>query len=130
METIILAAFAFIVGYSLGTKLTRAVLHRVFGEILSELNISQEQLQRFADKHDLKLVPVEVNEDGEEEVIVEVVIEEHNGHLYAFRKEDNKFLGQGSDREALLERLKEEFTGTVKMVVKEADGAHHIKQTS
>ena len=39
---------------------------------------------------------------------VNVYIEEHQGNLYAWRKRDHKFLGQGADIDALFERLHED----------------------
>lgn len=39
---------------------------------------------------------------------VHITIEEHQGWLYAWRKKDGKFMGQGPDMEALFERLQED----------------------
>jgi hypothetical protein len=39
---------------------------------------------------------------------VHITIEEHQGWLYAWRKKDGSFMGQGADVEELFERLKED----------------------
>lgn len=126
----ILAAVGFIVGWIMGAKITRAIMQRVFAEVLGDLNINADNLKALAEKYGMKVTKVEVDENGEEQEVVEVKIEEHHGQLYAFRKDTDKFLGQGANREELIERLKHEFSGTVKMIVREADGAELIKQTS
>jgi hypothetical protein len=127
----ILAAVGFIVGWIVGAKFTRAILQRVFSEILNDLNIGPDNLRSLAEKYGMKVAKIESDETtGEEHEIVEVKIEEHHGQLYAFRKDTDKFLGQGANREELIERLKHEFSGTVKMIIREADGAELIRQPS
>ena len=46
----------------------------------------------------------------QEEIIkkVHITIEEHQGWLYAWRKKDGSFMGQGADIEELFERLRED----------------------
>jgi hypothetical protein len=39
---------------------------------------------------------------------VHITIEEHQGWLYAWRKKDGSFMGQGADIEGLFERLRED----------------------
>lgn len=120
----------FALGWSIGAKVTRAIMQRVFSEVLNDLNINADNLKALAEKYGMKVTKVESNEAGEEHEVVEVKIEEHHGQLYAFRKDTDKFLGQGANREELIERLKHEFSGTVNMIVREADGAELIRQTS
>lgn len=131
MESYIFAAVGFIVGWIVGAKFTRAILQRVFAEMLNDLNIGPDNLRSLAEKYGMKVTKIESDETtGEAHEVVEVKIEEHHGHLYAFRKDTNKFLGQGANREELIERLKHEFSGTVKMIVRDTDGADLIRQTS
>lgn len=131
MELIILAVIGFAVGWAIGASITRVLLSRVFADMLKDLNVGTDQLRSYAEKNGLKFEKIETKDNGEEsEVIVNVKIEEHHGCLYAFRKDDDKFLGQGSTREELIERISHEFSGTIRMVVAKEDGADLIKQTS
>lgn len=131
MEHIILAIIGFAIGWSIGAVVTRNILQRVFGEILKDLKIGPENLKPLAEKYNMKMTKIEKDEETEEEMeVVEVKIEEHHGSLYAFRKDNDKFLGQGNNREELIERLRYEFSGTVKMVVNKDDGADLIKLPS
>ena len=130
MEEYIIAIVCFALGWSLGSRVTRLILQRVFSEVLKDLNIGPDNLRSLADKYGMNMTKIETDDKGEDVEVVEVKIEEHHGQLYAFRKDTDKFLGQGATREELIERLKHEFSGTVKMIVREADGAELIKQTS
>lgn len=130
IETITYIAF-FAVGWALGSKVTRAILERVFSEILKDLNIGPDNLKPLAAKYNMKMTKIEKDEETNEDLeVVEVKIEEHQGSLYAFRKDNDKFLGQGHNREELIDRIAHEFSGTVKMVVSKEDGADLINQNS
>ena len=130
MEEYIIAIVCFALGWSLGSRVTRLILQRVFSEVLKDLNIGPDNLRSLADKYGMNMTKIETDDKGEDVEVVEVKIEEHHGQLYAFRKDTDKFLGQCATREEFIERLKHEFSGTVKMIVREADGADLIKQTS
>lgn len=120
----------FALGWILGSKLTQALLGRVFAEILKDLDVDANKLKGLAKKYGMNVTKVEADNQSQEQEVVEVKIEEHHGQLYAFRKDTDKFLGQGSNREELVERLKTQFAGTITLIVREADGADLIKQTS
>ena len=131
MELAILFILGFAIGWSLSARVNRELMGRAFAEILKDLNINETNLKSLATKYGMKVTKVEKDEATNEEMeVVEVKIEKHHGSLYAFRKDNDKFLGQGENREELIERLKHEFSGTVKMIVREADGADLIKQHS
>lgn len=131
MELAILFILGFAIGWSLSSRVNRELMGRAFAEILKDLNVNETNLKSLATKYGMKVTKVEKDEATEEEVeVVEVKIEKHHGSLYAFRKDNDKFLGQGENREELIERLKHEFSGTVKMIVREADGADLIKLPS
>jgi hypothetical protein len=49
-------------------------------------------------------------------------VEQHQGHLYAWRKSDHKFLGQGADRDSLFKRLSEDVQGMVVYLCDVEDG--------
>jgi hypothetical protein len=54
-------------------------------------------------------------------------LEQHLGQLYAYRKDTEEFLGQGSDREQLINAIKARFTERTTVIIKEQDGAELIK---
>ena len=130
IDILTLVAF-FAVGWFIGAKVTTYLLGQAFKSILEDLDINADHLKKLAGKYGMKLAKIEKDEvTGEEHEVVEVKIEQHHGELYAFRKADDKFLGQGATREELIERLKHHFSGTITMVVRESDGAELIKLPS
>jgi hypothetical protein len=124
MEFLIFLA-GMVIGGFFGAKISTVFHVLAFRNILKELGISDSQLKKLAESNGLK-IDSEPEQEPQEE-ICEVRIEQHSGILYAFRKEDDKFLGQGKDRDTLIERLKSEFAGNAKLVIREEDGADLIK---
>ena len=101
-----------------------------FREILRDLGVTESQLRRLAEKNDIK-IPTENPRDsitGEITVTpIEIKIEQVGDVLYAYRLDNDKFLGQGTDREALIQRLTENLTN-VRLIVAEEHGAGLIKK--
>jgi hypothetical protein len=118
----------FFLGFGLGwfiaSRITTALHLTSFGKILKELGVSNQQLRKLRDTADLEL------DDAvdEPETVCEIKIEQHGDQLYAYRKEDDHFLGQGTDRDSLIARISKEFSGQVRLIIREEDGAEHIKQ--
>jgi hypothetical protein len=113
MIEIILALLA---GIWIGRTVTNALNQMVFKQILEELKVTDKDLIKLRDQ-----------DHEEDDAIVEIKLEQHQGQLYAFRKDNDQFLGQGSDREQLIERLKASFAGETTVIVREEDGADLIK---
>lgn len=100
-----------------------------FREILRDLGVTEDQLRRLAEKNDIP-VPTENPRDsitGEVTLTpLEVRIEEVEGTLYAYRLDNDQFLGQGVDRDQLIKRLTENLTN-VRIIVAEEHGAGYLK---
>lgn len=122
----ILFLLGFVVGCVLGGKVATAIHLMSFKKIMEELDISEQQLKKLAVANGIDL-PENDSETTELEVC-EVRIEQHQGQLYAYRKDNNHFLGQGADRDSLIERLKQQFQKDTKLVITEEDGAKYITQ--
>ena len=112
----------FIIGWFLASRIMTALHLSSFKKILEDLGVTNQQLLKLRDTIDLEL------DDAEPETVCEIKIEQHGNQLYAYRKEDDHFLGQGTDRESLIERISKEFSGQVRLIIREEDGAEHIKQ--
>ena len=96
----------------------------MIGDILARAGVTPERLQTM-----MAEMKEELGEELDESEFpkVEIKIEQHNNTLYAFRKDNDQFLGQGADRETLLKTIAEKFTN-VTLVVAEADGAALVKE--
>ena len=96
----------------------------MLGDILARAGVTPERLQAM-----MAEMKEELGEDLDPSEFpkVEIKIEKHNDTLYAFRKDNDQFLGQGADRETLIETIAQKFTN-VTLVVAEADGAALVKE--
>jgi hypothetical protein len=123
--TLLLAGMAFYAGWRLATIWYQTV----FKKILDDLGVTDQQLRKLT--NNLAGDETETEVDGEtiKLKIMEIKIEEHQGTLYAYKLEDDKFLGQGQSREDLLESLKANLTN-VKLIISEENGSGYIKPTS
>lgn len=112
---------ALLVGIWIGKTVTNAWNHLTFREILKDLGVSQQDLRRILRDKELALEP---GRDGPE--IVEIKLEQHQGQIYAYRKDDDTFLGQGSDTQSLIARLNETLK-PCRVIVHKEDGAELLK---
>jgi hypothetical protein len=117
MDTIALVIFGFIVGYLMGKAVANWTNTLAFREILKDLGIKDSDIQKLRESPD--------NDDLDQ---LEVKIEQHQGQLYAFRLDNDQFLGQGASREELIESLKGKLNN-VRVIVSEEHGAKLIQNT-
>ena len=122
----ILFLVGFVAGWALGSKITEMIHVISFKKIMEDLDISDQQLKKLAQRNGLDLP--ENDSETNELVVCEIRIEQHQGQLYAYRKSDDHFLGQGTDKDTLIKRLKQQFQKDTKLVITEEDGAKYIAQ--
>ena len=113
LEFILVFALGAVIGWRINDSMTRTV----WLEILKDLGVTDQQLKELARK---KGLPVDDSAaDSEPELAsIPVKIEQHQGQLYAFRSDNDQFLGQGTDRDALIESIRSKMTN-VKLIVSE-----------
>lgn len=115
----------FALGCWIGSAVRGAWMALSFREILRDLGVTESQLRRLAEKNDIQ-IPTENPKDsitGEITLTpMEIRLEQHHGQIYAYRLDNNQFLGQGPDRDALIQRLTENLTN-VRVIVSEKNGA-------
>lgn len=121
MESIIELCIVFMLGWYVGSRVTAAFQLNAFKQILQDLGVKNKDLRAMARNNGLDL--------PEEPAAVpmtehEIVIEKHGDELYAFRVDNNEFLGQGPDRDSLVKRIAERYSNT-RFTIKE--GAEHVK---
>jgi hypothetical protein len=92
MEILIVVG-AVIVGFSLGWNLRERVAVIKANKILAEIERQVEQ------------------DDSADEEIVKITIEKDNDILFAYHKENSKFITQAKDRNELEEKLAQLFPG-------------------
>jgi hypothetical protein len=123
METILNFLIVAGIGWWAGSAWTAMVLRSGFQKILKELGVTDQQMIKLARDNG---IGVESSADEPELTAVEIKLEQHLGVIYAYRLKDNQFLGQGSDRDELIESLKKNLAN-VRLIIAEEHGAKLIK---
>jgi hypothetical protein len=130
MELLIAILIAFAFGWYAGSWVTTHLLALSFRQILNDLGVKNEQLRKLALDVGLELPAVNQNTaDGDQLTPVEVTIEQHQGVLYAYRKDNQQFLGQGTDRAGLIESISKRMTD-VRLIIDTADGADLLQKNN
>lgn len=118
----------FSLGWWAGSKLTAALHRSIMRDLLTELGVTPDQLRKVQDRMRKSLGLDEAPEAAADEPdhdVVKIKIEKHHDTLYAFRKDNDQFLGQGTTIEGLIERMGEKLRNT-RCVVEKEDGAELI----
>ena len=130
IEVVILCAVVGVVSGWVGWKASARFHEGIFSEMLDRLDVSEEQLKAMvktmAEEVGLELTPQE--QDAVKGNEIHIRIEQDGTQLYAYRKDTSEFIGQGTDREALLIRLTQQFPSGARLVLTDEDGAEHIKE--
>lgn len=103
--TLVVAVVAFIVGWNL-----RGII--IMARLASNPEAMMETLRKIKEIND-----AESDEDLKEVIkrneATELAIERVNDHLYAYAKDTNQFIAQGTNLKALLEEAHKRFPGKV-----------------
>jgi hypothetical protein len=123
IELIIAAA----VGIFIGWRASRQVHLDGFRQLLRALKVTEEDLLRAMIKIQSKEWQLD-DEGATDSTVVDVKLEQVGTEIFAYRKSDNQFLGQGQDSQTLIERLNQNLT-PCKVVVAQEDGADLLQKS-
>jgi len=119
IEIIVVSVAAF----WLGSKVTQLTQTWAFRKVLEELGVTDQQLRALAEREGIRVpAPEEAKPDL---AIVEIRIEKMGEMLFAYRLDNDQFLGQGADKDKLIESLKHNLTN-VRVIIAKEDGADYI----
>ena len=123
MELLITAVAAFVIGFVWGGLITTVRQVQAFQQILKDLGVTTEQLLKLKRKID------QAEPEPTARTVIEVKLEQHNGVIYAYRKDTSQFLAQGTDRDELVANLIEKFARGegAELIIREEDGADLVK---
>jgi hypothetical protein len=130
MELLIAILIAFAAGWYAGSWITTHLLALSFRQILNDLGVKNEQLRQLAQDVGVELPAVNQNTaDGVTLTPLEIILEQHQGVLYAYRKDTKQFLGQGTDQAGLIDSISKRMTD-VRLIVDTADGADLLQKNN
>lgn len=106
----VLFIVGFVCGWYVSSKVTAAFYLGMFKMILTDLKITNKDLVAMARKHGADFITEEQEatlKAAEESDLerIEIKVEKHGDMLYAFRVDNDKFLGQGTDPKALITEM-------------------------
>ena len=120
METFIYIVLSFIVGW----KLSAWVQTYITKQILQDLGVTDKQLLKaIADMEDDK--PGATSNDNR--TTVELKIETHGGHLYAFELATDTFVSQAADPDSLVDTLFKRYPVNTRIVIQRENGGDLVE---
>ena len=125
MLELIIVAF---VGILIGWTASKQVHLDGFRQLLRALKVTEEDLLRAMIKIQSREWQPEDLEGAKDHTVVDVKLEQQGTEIFAYRKSDNQFLGQGQDSQTLIERLNQNLT-PCKVVVAQEDGADLLQKS-
>jgi len=121
METVILCVLSLIVGW----KLSSIWSVITFKKLLEDLGVTEQQLAQLKDRLETGVPDLADAAREQPQMVVEVRLEQHGSTILAYRKDTDQFIGQGPDRDSLIQRITENLTPCRVIITKE-DGADLI----
>lgn len=112
MELILAMIIGTILGMVLGIRMSDLFHKHMLAQILRELGIRPEQMRELEQR-----LAREVGEVTEGKTVIRVVLEQHQGTLFAYRESDNQFLGQGVNQEDLVKSIAHRLKGVTIEIV-------------
>jgi hypothetical protein len=125
MIELIIAA---LVGILIGWQAASRVHLDGFRQLLRALKITEQDLLRAMVKIKSSEWQLDDDEGTKDSTVVDVKLEQVGTEIFAYRKSDNQFLGQGQDSQTLIERLNQNLT-PCKVVVAQEDGADLLQKS-
>lgn len=122
MDDVTLMMLILILGVIIGWRLHAAISRFTMMAIMKDMGITEQQLKAQIQKYE-----GETKTPDDELTTIEVTLEQHQGQIYAFRKDNDSFLGQGRDRDSLIDDLKSKMNN-VRLVI--VEGNELIKANS
>ena len=117
----IMLLVVFAAGFYLGWRINDTITKMTFAKMLKESGVTNKELEKFLNYWRPQMEP---NEPEAEAMIIEIKIEKHGNQLYAYRADNDEFLGQGESKEDLIQHMSSKFSNNVKMQI--IEGKEHF----
>jgi len=94
--------------------------------LLQDLGVKERDLRKFAERQGITL-PDAPKDAADELTVVEITLEQQGNQIFAYRKDDSTFLGQGHDKESLIDAIAHRMKD-VRLVITDEDGAELLQK--
>ena len=116
------------VGLFIGWQASKRVHLDGFRQLLRAMSISEQDLRQAMIKIQSDGWQLDEDEGSTDPTIVEVKLEQVGTEIYAYRKDNDQFLGQGCNPQGLIERLNQNLT-PCRVIVAQEDGADLLQKS-
>ena len=117
----------FALGWIIGWRINDAVRTAAIKALLKELGVTDQDLRDAAARNGIILA--DAPDTAADDAVVEVKLEQHGGQIFAYRKSDDTFLAQGTDRDSLIERLNQTMR-PCRILIDKEDGADLLQKNN
>ena len=117
----------FALGWIIGWRINDAVRTAAIKALLKELGVTDQDLRAAAARNGIILA--DAPDTAADDAVVEVKLEQHGGQIFAYRKSDDTFLAQGTDRDSLIERLNQTMR-PCRILIDKEDGADLLQKNN
>lgn len=128
MDSTVIWLVVFGAGFYLGWKINDVFTRITFAKMLEEAGVTNKDLDKFL-THWRPKMEAESQEESKDFPVIEIKVEKHNDQLYAYRADNDEFLGQGSNKDALLEHLINKFKSADKVTLQVTEGKEYFNET-
>jgi hypothetical protein len=128
MDNFIALIIVFAFGWYIGSKVQFWLDQITFKHILEDLGVTNKQLTGLITSDDAPAVNAST-ESGDGLEPVEVSLERHQGVIYAYRKDTQQFLGQGTDQQGLIDSISKRMDN-VCLIIDQQDGADLLRKNN
>jgi hypothetical protein len=126
MSDLLIALVMFLSGMAWGWYICSQRYANAIAEILKRAGVTDDQLQSVVNE-----LRQELPQDHEDALPrVECRIEQHGGQFYAYRSDNDEFLGQGADKDSLIKAIYEKTKSNFVMVLSQEQGEKLLQKNN
>ena len=120
MDLILSFVGVFALGGWVGYKINDFIIKTTFAKMIEQAGLSDQDLNKFINHWSPQFEEEMATED--DTVTLDITLEKQGDMIYAYRKDNSKFIGQGRDKDELVQVLSKDFPGVTLQVRKEDGG--------
>lgn len=109
----------FVVGMIIGSYVSTLFNRWIFGMILDRLGIDQKRLRELHSEMANEVAEESPTTASQAKREMPIRLEQHNGVIYAYRKDNNEFVAQGRDKPELLAAMMARFPSSYRLTIDE-----------
>lgn len=125
MDLILSFVGVFALGGWIGYKINDFIIRQTFEEMIRQAGLKDKDIEKFINHWAPIMEEDEATSTESGGETLEITLEKQGDMLYAYRKDNSRFLAQGRNQEELVEALSKDWPG-VTLLLRKEDGGNHL----